>query len=151
MASFASFKEPVDEVYLIALGHALYCFIRLERMAVACVQKIAEKSYNPKLTRHYVETVSAKTAIQIAGDFMAAADGMTDVGLKRVMKSAADRFRALAKRRNDLVHASPGTALNGDQRLFCNGSEWTTSDIEDLAAKFAKCTDILRDLHSKVL
>lgn len=151
MADGDRLRVPIDDLYLIALGRALYCFSSLEWMAVYCIQKIAEQGHNPAVTRHYVETVAAKTAGQIARDFKDAADGIIYPALKLAVQPAADRFRALVQRRNDLMHANPGIALSGDQRLFRKGAEWTIPAIEDLSDKFTECSLTLNDLYYKVI
>ena len=151
MADSARLGVAVDDPYLVALGRAVYCFAALEWRAVLCVQKIAEKGHNPATSRHYLESVAAKTAGQIARDFMTATNGIIHPALRVAVQPAADRFRALTERRNDLVHATPGTAANGDQRLFLKGAEWTIADVEALSDKFAECNIRLDDLYSKVI
>lgn len=49
----------------------------------------------------------------------------------------AAEFKRLVSKRNDLVHANPGTAPNGDQRLFRKGGEWTIELVNDAADEFA--------------
>lgn len=112
---------PVDAPYSNSLGIALIAFARLEWMAVYVVQKIGEKGHNPKTSPTYVNTVSKKTAGQIADDLVNGANGLTDPQLRTQVKLRADDFKALTRRRNDLMHANPGTSRNGEQRLFRNG------------------------------
>src|SRR5689334_8743479 len=109
MAKKDRLRVPVDDPYLIALGRAVYCFATLEWTVVHCVQKIGMQGHNPNSSRHYIETVSAKTAGQIAIDFNSAAVGITNAALRTAVQPLSDRFRALVHRRNDLLHANPGS------------------------------------------
>ncbi len=45
-------------------------------------------------------------------------------------------FKRMVGRRNDLMHANPATASNGDQRLFRYGAEWTIAKVNDAADEF---------------
>lgn len=151
MAKDDRLRIPIDKPYLDAVGLAVISFARLEWMAVDVVQRIGENGHNPATNPKYVGTVSAKTAGQIANDLLLAADGITDVALRNTVKLTAEKFKELTKRRNDLMHANPGTSKNNEQRLFRHGDEWTIPDINDLSDEFTECNGELNDLYYKVL
>jgi hypothetical protein len=49
----------------------------------------------------------------------------------------AKEFKRLVKKRNDVLHGKPGTAKNGDQRLFNAGQELKIADLEAIGDEFA--------------
>lgn len=69
----------------------------------------------------------------------------------RPTEPAAARFNELTERRNALMHANPGTASNGDQRLFRHGDEWTIDEINALSDEITACAGELNQLNHQVL
>lgn len=117
----------VDEPYLRSVGLAIFCFARLEWDAVWCCEKIQTG---------YLSAVATKTAGQIANDLVALAAAHPDLRVVASLGPPAAEFKLLVAKRNDLVHANPVTASNGDQRLFRKGVEWTIAAIDDAADEF---------------
>jgi hypothetical protein len=134
-------RIPVDKAYLTAIGRATYCFASMEWDAVYCGEKL-----NPG----YVGKVATKTAGMIAEDIVGFAQLITDQGKQARYQTAADAFKRLVKRRNDLVHANPATVGSG-QRLVRHGTPWQATEIDGLADDFAACSIELNDLHHHVL
>lgn len=151
MAKDDRLRVSVDEPYLSSLGLALFVFARLEWEAVYLVEIIYGRKHNPASITGYVGSVGAKTAGQIANDLTQAVAGMSDAKLKAAVEPHAVEFARLVRRRNDLMHANPATAPNGDQRLFRHGSQWTIPEVDDLADEFSACQIEMNDLHHKVL
>lgn len=132
-------RVPIDDPYLHALGLALVCFARLEWDAVGCCEKMRPG---------YTESLKRKTAGEIAADLVELAAAHSDPAIVASLSPAAIEFQRLAKIRNALMHAKPGTAPNGDQRLFRDGDEWTIAKIDDAADAFsANSCDLNKHLH----
>lgn len=133
-------RVPIDDPYLHAVGLAVICFARLEWDAVWCCEKI---------TPGYLASVGTKTAGQIANDLVTRAAGHTDPAIVASLCAPAAEFKRLVGRRNDLMHANPATAQNGDQRLFRHGVEWTIAEVNDVADEFvAAGTPLNYHLHN---
>lgn len=135
-------RIPIDDPYLHSAGLALICFARLEWSAVWCCEK---------LQSGYLGTVQRKTAGVIANDFVNMTSAHTDPDISSNLNLQAHEFRNLVKRRNDLMHANPGTAPTGEQRLFREGDEWTVALIDALADEFAALDITLNDFFRRVL
>lgn len=135
-------RVPIDDPYLHAVGLALICFARAEWAAVYCCEK---------MDPGYIGTVGKKSAGQIATDLVARAAAHPDPAVVATLSPAADEFKRLVGIRNDLMHANPGTAPNGDQRLFRKGSEWTIPAVDDAADEFTANSIILNDHYHNVL
>ncbi len=120
-------RVPVDDPYVHAVGLATICFARLEWDAVWCCEK---------MEAGYIGTLGRKTAGMIASDLVAKAAVHPDVAVRQSLGTAAAEFKRLVGRRNDLMHAKPGTAPSGAQRLFRQGDEWTIEDVNRLADEF---------------
>jgi len=129
-------RVPVEAAYLAVLGMATYCFAYMEWNAVYCGEK---------LSPGYVNTVAKKTAGDIARDVAGFAKLITNHHKRARYEAAADEFRRLVKRRNDLVHANPATVGN-DQRLVRHGTPWQPNEIDDLADEFTACSMELNEL-----
>lgn len=121
-------RVPIDEAYLHAVGLATICFSRLEWNAAWCCEK---------MRAGYLNGVGTKTAGQIATDLVAMAAAHPDAAVVASLGLPAAEFKRLVGKRNDLVHANPGTAPDGDQRLFRNGEEWTFELVNDASDEFA--------------
>jgi hypothetical protein len=121
-------KVPIDASYLHAVGLATICFARLEWDAVWCCEK---------MRTDYLQCARTKTAGQIANDLVNFAAAHLNPEVVASLGPPAAKFRRLVGKRNDLVHANPGTAVHGDQRLFRNGVEWTIDLINGTADEFA--------------
>jgi hypothetical protein len=120
-------KVPIDGPYLHAVGLATICFARLEWDAVWCCEK---------MRTDYLQSARTKTAGQIANDLVNFAAAHPNPEVVASLRLPATEFRRLVGKRNDLVHANPGTAVSGDQRLFRNGIEWTIDLINGAADEF---------------
>ena len=127
-------RVPIDDPYLHSLGLAVVCFARLEWNAAWCCEKMQSD---------YLRSVGRKTAGQIANDLVNLTASCGDANVVAVLDPAAIEFKRLVGRRNDLVHANPGTAPNGDQRLFRVGSQWTIEMVDDLSDEFAAASSSL--------
>lgn len=133
-------RVPIDDLYLHAVGLAVVCFARLEWDAVWCCEKMQSG---------YLNTIRKKTAGQIASDLISLASMHPDPAVRISLGAAASDFKGMVNRRNDLIHANPGTALNGDQRLFRDHEEWTIAMINDAADAFVEVGGILNHhLHN---
>ena len=119
-------RVPIDDPYLYAIGLAVFCFAKLEWNAVWCCEKIQSD---------YIPTIAAqrKAAGVIAGDLVRLASTHHDPVVRVSLGAGASDFAALVRRRNDLLHATPGTARSGHQRMYRKGVEWTIPMIDDLA------------------
>ena len=121
---------PAETEYLTSLGRAVMCFARCEWQAVWCCERL-----NPG----YLRTVSRKMAGTIADDFLKRIEAVSDTALRATCLEVAREFKRLVARRNDLLHAQPGTERESDQRLFRNGVVWLTEDVDALYFEFAAC------------
>lgn len=121
---------PLDTAYESALGRFVFCFARLEWIAVHCAER---------LSRGYIHTLRRKTAKHIAGDVLQLAELILDAELRGRFVAAAERFELLADQRNALLHANPGTDVGGEQRLFRHGAVWRLKDVERLADEVSAC------------
>lgn len=93
----------------------------------------------------YIYTVNDKTAGQIAKDFIRLAEEHSDPIIAASLGAAAAEFKKLVSVRNDLLHANPGTAPSGQQRLFRKGIEWDIPRINAAADCFATLEITLND------
>jgi hypothetical protein len=125
---------PIDDAYLHAVGLATICFARLEWNAAWCCEKMHQG---------YLDDVGTRTAGQIANDLVAMAAAHKDHAVLASLGPPAEVFKKLVGTRNDLVHANPGTATNGNQRLFRKGAEWTIDLINHAADEFAEASEPL--------
>lgn len=133
-------RVPIDDPYLHSVGLAMICFARLEWEAVWCCEK---------MQTGYLRTVGTRTAGQIANDLVLLAAAHPDPMVAASLGPPAAEFKRLVGKRNDLVHANPATAPNGDQRLFRKGAEWTIALVNDVADQFVAAARPLNDhLHN---
>ena len=135
-------RTPVDAPYLHATGLALICFARLEWSVVWCCEK---------LQSGYLGTIQRKAAGEIANDFVEMTLAHADPDISSNLSLRANEFRNLVKRRNDLMHAKPGTASTGEQRLFREGTEWKIASLDALADEFAALDITINDFFHRVL
>lgn len=136
------FRVPVEASYVHAVGLATISFARLEWDAVHCCERMQPG---------YLRTVDRKTAGMIASDLVNLAASHPDPGTAISLGAAAAEFVRLVRRRNDLLHASPGTAPTGEQRLFRRGDEWTTVAIDEVADEFVAAATVLNHYHHSLL
>jgi hypothetical protein len=124
-------RVPVRIEYASALGLAVYCFASLEWNAVWCCDRIQAGS---------VENLSDRTAGRVA-DTLVHLVGTLEHSEEQVgLSSAAADFRSLVGTRNNLVHAKPATAADGEQALYRHGDQWTLTELEAVADAFAACS-----------
>lgn len=57
--------------------------------------------------------------------------------------SAARRFQALVRSRNNLLHSKPDRAPDGRQRLLRDGDAWSQAEIEAIGLAFDDCAAAL--------
>jgi hypothetical protein len=125
------FRIPVDPNYTSALGLAVYCFASLEWNAVWCCERMQAGS---------VESLEERTAGRVADTLLHLAKRLSVSEEQMDLQSAAEDFRFLVGTRNNLVHAKPGTAADGEQGLFRHGDQWTVPELEGVADAFATCS-----------
>tara|TARA_B100000965_G_scaffold353436_1_gene329274 strand:+ start:156 stop:620 length:465 start_codon:yes stop_codon:yes gene_type:complete len=116
-------RIPQDPDYFHAVGLATIAFARLEWGAVWCCEK---------LQPGYIQTIERrkKTAGRIAEDTKRLFSRVADPDLRARIAPLAEEFSAVVLERNKLFHGNPGTAPNGDQRLFRQGFEWTVAAVD---------------------
>ena len=119
-------RIPQDPDYFHAIGLAAVAFARLEWDAVWCCER---------LQAGYINTIEPrrKTAGRIGQDMAALFLRVADQTVRQMIYPYAIEFCSIVEERNGLLHGKPGTAQNGDQRLFRHGSEWTISAVNDFA------------------
>lgn len=126
-----------DPDYERALGRALFGFALLEWDAVWCAERIKPG---------FVNEVARLTAGQIAERLFHLSLKLPPSGHRSTCCDAATEFRVLVDVRNDLMHASPCTAPDGEQRLIRYGVIWSIPDIEKAVTDFAACSGRLNAL-----
>ena len=94
----------------------------------------------------FPERISKKTAGKIANDLLAFVEKITDPVLKAACEPPAVAFKRLVDIRNGILHGKPGTAPDGAQRLFRDGTAWSTQAIESAVDEFAACGFVLNAL-----
>lgn len=117
---------PQDPQYFQAIGLAAIAFARLEWNAAWCCERL-----NP----NYISTIETKkkTAGTIAKDLKRLFSRVADQALRTKIAPFAERFELLVIERNGLLHGTPATSKNNEQRLFRNGGEWTITAINEFA------------------
>jgi len=85
------------------------------------------------LQSNYIQTIEPKkrTAGTIANDLEGLFFRISDGGLRAKAVPFAEDFKSIVLDRNALMHGKPGTAKNGDQRLFRHGSELSINYVND--------------------
>jgi hypothetical protein len=135
-------RVPIDDAYLHAVGLATICFARLEWDAAWCCEK---------MQAGYLNNIGTKTAGQIANDLVALVEAFPNPLVVESLGPPAAEYKRLVGKRNDLVHSNPGTAPNGDHRLFRKGSEWTIDLVNNSADEFAAASEPLNHHIHNVL
>lgn len=130
MAKDDRLRVAVDDAYVAALGRATFVFAILEWNAVWCAEH---------LSPGFLNGIAKKTAGKIAVDFLALVEKITDPALKAGCKPPAIEFKRLVNIRNGILHGKPGTAPDGAQRLFRDGTAWSPEAIDSAADEFAAC------------
>jgi hypothetical protein len=69
-----------------------------------------------------------------------------DSNLRATCLPPSLEFQRLVQERNGLLHGKPGTATNGNQRLFRHGQEWSIAAIEAFSDEVAACSILLSDM-----
>jgi hypothetical protein len=142
MAKDDRLRVPVDDAYVAALGRATYVFAILEWNAVWCAER---------LSPGFLNEIAKKTAGAIASDLLAFVEKITDSALEAACKPPAIEFKRLVNIRNGILHGKPGTAPDGAQRLFRDGTRWSPEAIDSAADEFAACGIVLNSLLHKEL
>ncbi|TFI57986.1 hypothetical protein E2493_12380 [Sphingomonas parva] len=125
------FKIAVDEDYVAALGLAVYAFATLEWRAIQCCERIAPGS---------VDALEDRTAGRVADTLRRlVSEALEPSPEQQALEQAARDFQAFTRTRNNLVHAKPGKAADGAQRLFRDGDQWTIAEMETVADAFTAC------------
>ncbi len=127
----ARLSIAVKADYASALGLAVYCFASLEWNAVWCCERMLPGS---------IENLAERTAGRVADTLLHLVGQIEGSSERSDLEGAAGDFRFLVGTRNNLVHAKPGTAPDGDQGLFRHGDQWTLAELESVADAFATCS-----------
>lgn len=135
-------RVPVEPDYLVSIGRATFCFAGLEWNAVTC---------GGKLSPGFINTVAKMTAGKIADEIVEFGPLIKDEAKRTRYQAAVGEFKRLVKRRNDLVHSTPATTVDNEQRLFRFGKPWQPAEIDDLADEFTACSSELNELFHHVL
>jgi len=136
-------RIAVADDYVAALGRAAYVFAWSEWAAVYCCERMEPG---------FAGRAAALTSGQIANRLVNLAKFRSeDASDRQRCLAAALEFKRLTRRRNDLVHANPGAALDGAQQLFRHGASWTVQAVNDVADEFAAGGIELNDLYHNVL
>jgi hypothetical protein len=132
-------RVSIDLPYAEALGLAAFCFARCEWDAVWCCEL---------LQPGYIATIKVrrKTAGTIAAELIDLIDGIANPVIQAKCTGPAVEFQRLVRERNGLLHGKPASALNGDQRLFRHGSEWTIAAVDAFSDEVTACQILLNDL-----
>lgn len=125
-------RIPVDDDYLTALGRAVYHFSYLEWGIVWLCER-----YSPG----FISRVRGMTAGEIAREFSSTVSMLSEeTALQAALESHAAAFKSLVEVRNQLVHATPHTAEDGDQQLGYTGKrsskDWPIEAVDDSARQF---------------
>ena len=137
-------RVALDGDYAMALGLATFCFARCEWDAVWCCER---------LRANYIKTIEPKrkTAGVIANDLIHLVAQIADPQSLAICQGPAIEFQRLVKERNGLLHGKPGTAPNGDQRLFRGPSEWAIDIVDNFSDEVTACQVLLNDMVHKHL
>lgn len=138
------YRIQVDDAYVAALGRAVFDFAVLECNAVYCCERL-KPGYLRKVER------KKKTAGGVASDLLAHLRLLPADDPRRACWHAATRFDELVETRNPMLHAKPGTANGGGQRLLHDSDDWTIAENEEAADQFAACSIELNRLLYGVL
>ncbi len=132
-------RIQIDEEYAHALGLAAYCFATCEWNAAWSAER---------LQPGYIGTIEPlrKTAGSIANDLANLVNAIGDPALKAICLPPTLEFNRLVQQRNALLYGKPGSAPNGDQRLFRNGQAWTTLAINTFSDDVAACSILLNEM-----
>jgi uncharacterized membrane protein len=125
---------PVDADYLHAIGMAVYTFATLEWDAVWCCLRLDPASL-PNLAK--------MTAGQITSDLVRLAATRPTSAEADELRAAAAECKRLVDVRNAIIHANPGTAPDGAQRLFRQGTNWSIAALNDASDEFTRCASRL--------
>lgn len=132
-------RVPQDSDYFHAIGLAAIAFARCEWDAVWCCHR---------LQAGYIQTIEAerKTAGIIAKDTRRLFLRIIDGDLRAKSVPFADEFKVIVADRNALMHGKPGTAKNGNQRLFRDGSELSIDDVNNFSDRCVRVAGHLNAL-----
>lgn len=135
----------VEDAYAAALGRAVYTFSYLE-WAIAWT--------GDALAPGFLDRVVKQTAGQTANDFKTTvASCGRDPTLVAELGEYAETFAALVLRRNDLIHSTPHTAEDGQQRLLRQKKQidWTLDEIAEATSEFEALAIIVnRVFHDRL-
>jgi hypothetical protein len=136
-------RIPAEPAYVSALGLAIFAFARLEWAAVCCCERIQPNSIHGLPKKRKTAGGIAKKLIELAAGLPASPEQID-------LRAAAAEFEGLALRRNDLLHAQPGSTTDGAQRVFRDGLPWEIEKINEAADDFTECNDRLVALWNKI-
>jgi hypothetical protein len=128
-------RVQLDSEYASSLGHALFCFARLEWDAAHSCERISPG---------YLNNLGVKTAGKIADDLIDNIKTRPQVWAK--YEKDCREFDELVKLRNRLVHARPGTSSSGEQRLFDKDRVLDIAAVNDAADRFTACQARLNEM-----
>lgn len=120
------FRVPQDPEYFHAIGLAAVAFARCEWNAVWCCHR---------LQPGYIQTIEdkKKTAGTIATEMKRLFLRIVDKDLREKAVPFSEKFKIIVDDRNSLMHGKPGTANNGNQRLFRHGRELSIDYVNDFS------------------
>ena len=143
-----SFRIPVVDAYVAAIGRATYNFAYLEWGIVWI---------NECLNPGSINNVGKLTAGQIAKQAVEIVQALPESNANREdLCELAERFTGLVKRRDALLHGKPYTADGGEQRLRYSGrhgdEDWDIPTIIEAALEFERAAiDANAFLHERGL
>ena len=125
-------REPFKPDYQRAVGQAALCFAACEWNIVSCAERIRPRSIRRITGKNF-------TAGTIAEEFVNVVRNMPTIPERDELSEVAERFRALIRLRNRIVHGKPCTGPNGEARLYSRGV-LEIPELEAAADSFAECS-----------
>jgi hypothetical protein len=131
------FRIPADPEYLHLLGRAVYNFATHEWIVAWTLEKL-----KPGFINECNEAgMTAGTIARRFGEIIKESANTLSADHHQKLGQVQQKFARLAKVRNQLLHAHPGTAPGGAQQLFYSrGShgqtEWPMQQVEQAAIDF---------------
>jgi hypothetical protein len=135
----------MDDIYLKALGRAVWAFALLEWNAVWCCE-LLEPNYMQKPGRRG----SIRTSDHIADDLISLLRKPSHPRIQSDWLLSAQEFKRLVKVRNSIFHGQPGRTPTGEQRLFRQGIAWTPETVDAAVAEFEACSHTVRGYQDQL-
>lgn len=129
-------RVSFETEYVAAVGLAMFAFARLEWDAIWCIEKMNPNS---------IAVMSDRTAGGIAKELIKLVTQRALPANDKFVIVSND-FKRLVDIRNAIAHGKPGTAHDGGQRLFRDGTPWTIEALNDASDEFTDCQVRLNDI-----